>query len=117
MVRVAMVHVDLGIGGAEQLIVNIARSLQEDLHHSVTIFTSHHDRNHCFEETHPDSGIIGKSVKVYGDFLPRNIFGLGTALFAILRMIYLALIIIVFFRYNRVVSVHLLLCYHHRTLV
>ena len=28
MVRVAMVHVDLGIGGAEQLIVNIARILQ-----------------------------------------------------------------------------------------
>ena len=51
--KVTIIHLDLGIGGAEQLIVSIACSLQE-LGHEVTILTSHHDNKHCFEETKPD---------------------------------------------------------------
>lgn len=50
-------HLDLGIGGAEQLIVNVAKLLQEK-EHEVTIFTTHHNTSHCFEETKPD----GKSM-------------------------------------------------------
>jgi alpha-1,3/alpha-1,6-mannosyltransferase len=42
-------HPDLGIGGAERLIVDAAVGLQE-LGHKVTIFTSHCDPQHCFEE-------------------------------------------------------------------
>lgn len=51
--RVTIIHLDLGIGGAEQLIVNIATVLKE-LGHEVQLLTSHHDKNHCFEETKPD---------------------------------------------------------------
>lgn len=51
--RVAILHLDLGIGGAEQLIVNIAKQLQAS-GHRVDLFTSHHNINHCFEETKPD---------------------------------------------------------------
>ncbi|RYY81948.1 hypothetical protein EON63_14380 [archaeon] len=39
-------------------------------------------------------GVLGKSIYVHGDFLPRHFLGLFTALFAILRMIYLALIVV-----------------------
>ena len=42
-------HPDLGIGGAERLIVDAAVSLQQ-LGHKVTIFTSHRNVNHCFDE-------------------------------------------------------------------
>lgn len=47
--RIVFFHPDLGIGGAERLIVDAAVGLQER-GHKVTIFTSHCDPNHCFEE-------------------------------------------------------------------
>lgn len=37
-------------GGAERLIVDAAMELAS-IGHSVHIFTSHHDKNRCFEET------------------------------------------------------------------
>ena len=47
--RVVFFHPDLGIGGAERLIVDAAVGLQQR-GHKVTIYTSHCDRRHCFEE-------------------------------------------------------------------
>ena len=47
--RVVFFHPDLGIGGAERLIIDAAVGLQER-GHKVTIFTSHCDPGHCFEE-------------------------------------------------------------------
>ena len=49
------------LGGAEHLVVNICKVMQEDLGHKVTILTSHHDPAHCFEETKPD----GEKTKLY----------------------------------------------------
>lgn len=46
---IIFIHPDLGIGGAERLIIDAAVGLQE-LGHQVTIFTSHCDPNHCFDE-------------------------------------------------------------------
>lgn len=48
--KVLLVHLDLGIGGAEMLVVNIACALLE-LGHDVKIYTSHHDESRCFEAT------------------------------------------------------------------
>lgn len=42
-------HPDLGIGGAERLVIDAAVGLQ-NLGHKVTIFTSHCDSTHCFDE-------------------------------------------------------------------
>lgn len=47
--NIVFFHPDLGIGGAERLIVDAAVGLQR-LGHKVTIFTSHRDTRHCFEE-------------------------------------------------------------------
>jgi alpha-1,3/alpha-1,6-mannosyltransferase len=52
-------HPDLGIGGAERLIVDAAVGLKE-LGHTVTIFTSHCDPNHCFEEAR--DGVLPYSI-------------------------------------------------------
>lgn len=42
-------HPDLGIGGAERLVIDAAVGLQAR-GHKVTIFTSHCDPGHCFDE-------------------------------------------------------------------
>lgn len=42
-------HPDLGIGGAERLIIDSAIGLQK-LGHRVVIFTSRCDPDHCFDE-------------------------------------------------------------------
>ena len=87
--RVYFAHPDLGIGGAERLIVDAAVGLQSRHAHHVTIFTSHHDRSHCFEETKDQLDVV-----VHGDFLPQAILGGAKVLCAILRSLYLALAVI-----------------------
>ena len=58
----------------------------------MSIVTSHHDPNHCFEETSL-SGDLYSSIKVIGDFLPRTLFGgRFTALCGIVRMVYMSII-------------------------
>ena len=47
--HIVFVHPDLGIGGAERLVIDAAVGLQS-LGHKVTILTSHCDPKHCFEE-------------------------------------------------------------------
>lgn len=87
--KIAIVHPDLGIGGAERLVVDAAMELASH-GHNVRIFTSHHDRNRCFEETL--SGVF--PVTVYGDFLPRHIFYRFHAVCAYLRCIFVALCVL-----------------------
>ncbi|KAL3336223.1 hypothetical protein AABB24_032120 [Solanum stoloniferum] len=84
--NIAIIHPDLGIGGAERLIVDAAMELAS-LGHKVHIFTSHHDKNRCFEETL--SGVF--DITVYGAFLPRHIFYRLHAVCAYLRCIFVAL--------------------------
>lgn len=84
--KIAFVHPDLGIGGAERLVVDAAVGLQ-DLGNKISIFTSHCDKTHCFEEV--SSGIL--DVTVYGDFLPTNVLKKFHILFAILRQFYLVI--------------------------
>jgi alpha-1,3/alpha-1,6-mannosyltransferase len=43
---VAILHPDLGIGGAEQLIVNVALSLQKR-GYEVHVYTNHFDPDRC----------------------------------------------------------------------
>jgi len=77
-----------GIGGAERLVVDAAVALQ-DKGHMVEFYTAHHDENHCFSETK-----TRLKVHVYGDWLPRSIFGRLYAVFAYLRMIYTSIIMV-----------------------
>ncbi|KAK6458155.1 mannosyltransferase [Scheffersomyces xylosifermentans] len=85
--KIAFVHPDLGIGGAERLVVDAAVGLQNIEGNEVIIYTSHCDKTHCFEEV--SSGVL--NVKVYGDFLPTHVLKKFHILFAILRQLYLTL--------------------------
>ncbi|CAM9897166.1 unnamed protein product [Heterosigma akashiwo] len=92
--HVVFIHLDLGIGGAERLVVNAALSLQK-LGHPVTIYTSHHDASHCFPETTGD-GSLAKCVRVYGDWLPRQqLLGRATVLCAVVRMVFLSIVLLI----------------------
>ncbi|RZB83075.1 Alpha-1,3/1,6-mannosyltransferase ALG2 isoform B [Glycine soja] len=83
--NIAIIHPDLGIGGAERLIVDAAVELASQ-GHKVHVFTAHHDKNRCFEET-----VAGTfPVTVYGSFLPRHIFYHLHALCAYLRCLFVA---------------------------
>ena len=46
---VVFFHPDLGIGGAERLVVDAAVALQKR-NYNVVVYTSHCDPKHCFEE-------------------------------------------------------------------
>ncbi len=65
--KVTILHLDLGIGGAEQLIVNVATVMKE-LGHEVTLLTTHHDPNHCFEETKPNGVWVLLLNMIYNHF-------------------------------------------------
>ena len=93
VVRVAFIHPDLGIGGAERLVVDAAMALKSHKH-EVEIYTAHHDPGHCFAET--KDGRL--NVYCAGDWLPRHFLHKGYALFAYLRMIYVALYLVFFSR-------------------
>ncbi|XP_043279865.1 alpha-1,3/1,6-mannosyltransferase ALG2 [Venturia canescens] len=88
MVSVTFLHPDLGIGGAERLVVDAALALKSK-GHKVNIVTTHHDPKHAFSET--TDGTI--PVIVVGDWLPRHVFGKLFALCAYLRMTYAAICI------------------------
>lgn len=80
--QIVFLHPDLGIGGAERLIVDSAVAL-ESYGYNVSIITNHHDPKHCFEETLQSN----LSVTVVADWFPRSIFGYMTALCAYIRLI------------------------------
>lgn len=104
--QIVFFHPDLGIGGAERLVIDAAVSLQ-DMGHKVVIFTSHCDKSHCFEEARdgrdfPTSAELGRKadmgsagtldVRVRGNsIVPHSLLGRFSILCAILRQLHLVL--------------------------
>ncbi len=88
-VHVVFIHLDLGIGGAEQLVIQLAKA-SRDLGHKVDIVTTRCDQDHCFAAVKRPDGILSDNVYVYGRWIPPKIFGVATALMSTARMIYLA---------------------------
>jgi len=86
--RIAFIHPDLGIGGAERLVVDAALYLQR-AGHKVTVFAGHHDKNYCFEETR--DGTL--DVRSYRSLFPTHIAQRLRACCALIRTSYLALIL------------------------
>lgn len=81
---VFFLHPDLGLGGAERLVVDAALALRAR-GCRVQIWTPRYDPARCFSETRQ------LEVRTAGSWLPRSILGRGHALCAALRMICLAL--------------------------
>ncbi|KAF2794464.1 glycosyltransferase family 4 protein [Melanomma pulvis-pyrius CBS 109.77] len=83
--NIVFFHPDLGIGGAERLVIDAAVGLQ-NRGHTVTIFTSHCDPTHCFDEAR--DGTL--DVRVRGNsIVPSTFLGRFAILCAILRQLHL----------------------------
>ncbi|XP_028326443.1 alpha-1,3/1,6-mannosyltransferase ALG2 isoform X2 [Gouania willdenowi] len=64
MARVVFLHPDLGIGGAERLVVDAAVALKSK-GCGVQIWTAHYDPTHCFSETlDPDLPVVSVCIPV-----------------------------------------------------
>ncbi|RNA27089.1 alpha-1-3 1-6-mannosyltransferase ALG2 [Brachionus plicatilis] len=87
--KLLFVHPDLGVGGAERLIVDTALAAQSN-GHKVTILTNHYDPNHCFEDTK------NLDILVKLSSWPRHVFGRFHAFLAYLKM-FLASMWLIFF--------------------
>ncbi|KAI1171669.1 hypothetical protein F4777DRAFT_582712 [Nemania sp. FL0916] len=84
---IVFLHPDLGIGGAERLVVDAAVGLQKR-GHKIVVFTSHCDPGHCFDEAR--DGTL--DVRVRGNtIIPPSILGRFSILCAILRQLHLIL--------------------------
>nr|CAH7736381.1 unnamed protein product [Callosobruchus chinensis] len=93
--KITFIHPDLGIGGAERLVLDLAGSLASE-GHQIKFITNHFDKTHAFDELKNGE----YPVDVYGDWLPRSIFGLCQAVCAYIRMIYLSLVYILFMKHT-----------------
>ncbi|CAH0731968.1 unnamed protein product, partial [Brenthis ino] len=85
MVKILFLHPDLGIGGAERLVLDAALAFKSK-GHDVAFYTNHHDPSHCFAETRDGTF----PVTVIGDWIPRAIFGRFKAACAYARMVFAA---------------------------
>lgn len=79
--RVAFLHPELGLGGAERLVVGAAAALQR-AGHCTAIFTTRHDPRRAFDEIRT----AGLDVRVHGRHVPVHVGGRLVAPCAIARM-------------------------------
>ena len=89
---IRFLHPDLGIGGAERLVLDLALAL-DSKGHEVQLCTNHWTAERHFPET-----IRGSKFhpKIYFSLIPRHIFGKFFALLAYLKMILAACFIGIF---------------------
>ncbi len=99
--RVAFIHLDLGIGGAEALIVSMAQCLLHEgstpqlASRHITLYTTRCEQGHCFSQVKQPEGALCQSVVLKGSFIPTTIFGRFTALLSNIRLCYLALCLVI----------------------
>jgi len=86
--RVAFLHPELGLGGAERLVIDAALELVA-AGHTVHVYTTFHDPEQCIEETRGRAG--GFKVSVAGNWFPSNVAGKCQALCTYIRCILAAL--------------------------
>ena len=99
-------HLDLGIGGAESLVLNLAKAtlppnypnhnnddnVNDDAtpSGSISVYTTHCSPTHCYDEVRPPNGPLAPHVHVRVSWIPRQIQLVGeTTLCSALRMLYL----------------------------
>lgn len=91
--KVVFMHLDLGIGGAEQLVLQLA-TVSQELNHQLLLLTTRCDPHHCFAPVKPD-GKLHKDLRVWGRWIPADLKGAGRTLCSTMRVLYLTMCIIV----------------------
>ena len=86
MNNVVVLHPDLGLGGAERLIVDVSLAIQSSSK-TVKVITSHYDSNRRFEDA------SRLNVDVRGSLFPRSFFGRFHFVCALIRFCIVTLFI------------------------
>ncbi|KAL7559009.1 hypothetical protein ACA910_016356 [Epithemia clementina (nom. ined.)] len=90
--RVLFLHLDWGIGGAEQLMLQLAQA-SVVLGHSIQLWTTKCDPHHCFAPLKPNTGALHPLLHVVGQWIPPTLLignGVGRALCSNVRLLYLS---------------------------
>ena len=85
MSRIAIIHPDLGIGGAERLILDAARAVKIT-NPETSIWTTRYEPKRAFKDA------ADFEIHVHGNYIPRNLFGLFHILFSLLRFLWLTIV-------------------------
>lgn len=88
MKKVAVIHPDLCIGGAERLMIDLTHAVMK-YNYETTVWTSHYNPKNAF----PDTNDL--TIKVHGSIIPRGIRGFGHVFFALLANFYLTICAII----------------------
>uniref|UniRef100_A0AC34FH69 Alpha-1,3/1,6-mannosyltransferase ALG2 n=1 Tax=Panagrolaimus sp. ES5 TaxID=591445 RepID=A0AC34FH69_9BILA len=83
--KIVFLHPDLGIGGAERLVVDAAVALKSK-GHEIRIVTNQFSPTHCFQD------VLDFDIQII-DLFPRSIFGKMNALCAYIRMCIAAIVV------------------------
>ena len=86
--HVVFCHLDLGIGGAEQLILQLCQASKK-AGHRLDIVTTRCDADHCFASVKP-GGELHSYLHVWGRWIPATILGKAKAACSAIRVLYLA---------------------------
>ena len=89
--RVAFLHPNMGLGGAEQFIVNLAMGCKK-LGWYVKIFTPAYEPTRALEQL--KDGTI--DIEVRGNVIPKKIFGRCNALCEYIRLLIAAIYLVLF---------------------
>lgn len=87
--KVAWLHPDLGIGGAERFVVNACIQISKT--HNCSVFVNHFDASRCFVDVNQ------LKVLCFFSWVPRHFFGKFHAFLAYFKMCLLAVICCVFY--------------------
>lgn len=90
MRKVAVLHSDFGIGGAERLILDICLGLK-DSGYKVDIYTNHFDKNRCFEEFKQDNF----KIITFLNMIPLTILGKFQVLISLIKIFLLSIFMII----------------------
>jgi alpha-1,3/alpha-1,6-mannosyltransferase len=112
-IHVKLIHLDLGIGGAEQLMLQLAENVLEQQQQqqqqpqdplppfivaSVELITTKCDPSHCFDIVKPPLGRLYPHVTIWGSWIPHEIIpgtGVGRVLCSTIRLLFLTIGVIV----------------------
>ncbi|OHS98567.1 glycosyl transferase [Tritrichomonas foetus] len=85
MSRVAFLHPDLGIGGAERLILDAVKAVKYS-NPQTSVWTCRYESDRAFKDASEHE------IHIHGNYIPRNLFGMFHILFSLLRFLWLSIV-------------------------
>ena len=85
MSKIAFLHPDLGIGGAERLVLDSVRAVKAK-NPSTSIWVNRYEPNRAFSDA------SDHEIHVHGSILPRSFFGFFHIFFSLVKFFYLSIV-------------------------